>query len=292
MVYSPANRVIRGASGSELHYSILQFFRSLSDSLLDIILIVFVSNNSGEVSMDVEQLAANTLDLYKTNDSFAAIMYLCNLADPKMTMNTLADVMRHQYWKEKDLVGALAFARAGIQFGLQSALRLEQSNPELALELRRAAKGFAYNFASFAWAGWDEPGVVITSADHAAGFDAARLNLRLAIELERGDLPASRAYWLVGAYQLADGKYNQAVSSFEEGIKFAKQADATVDELLNHGYILVTKMLATPDDTSIPVAYENLKTAFQQVEHGGDFVQQLDTAYQVFSKSSPHHHED
>lgn len=242
--------------------------------------------------MDVEQLAANTLDLYKTKDSFAAIMYLCNLADPKMTMNTLADVMRHQYWKEKDLVGALAFARAGIQFGLQSSLGIEQSDPELALELRHAAKGFAYNFASFAWIGWDEPGVVITFADHAAGFDAARVNLRLAIELERGDLPTSRAYWLVGAYYLADGEYDQAINSFEKGIKYAKQADATVDELLNHGYILVAKMLATPDEPGIPEAYDNLKTAFQQVEHGGDFIQQLDTAYQVFSKSSPHHHTD
>lgn len=238
--------------------------------------------------MDVEHLAGNALELYKTRDSFAAIMYLCNLPDPKMTMNTLADVMRHQYWKEKDLVGALAFARAGIQFGLQTGLRIKQSDPELSLELLHAAKGFAYNFASFAWVGWNEPGLVITSADHAAGFDAARVNLRLAIELERGDLPTSRAHWMVGAYHLAECEYGQAINSFEEGIKFAKQADAVVDELLNHGYILLAKMLAKSGDASIPEAYENLKTAFQEVEHGGDFVQQLDTAYQVFSTSSAH----
>ena len=233
--------------------------------------------------MDVDQLAENALKLYKTKDSMAAIIYLSELPDPKMTMNTLADVMRHQYWQEKDLVGALAFARAGIQFGLQTALRYEQSDSELAFDLRSAAKGFAYNFASFAWIGWDEPGVEISSADHAAGFAAARVNLRLAIELERGDLPTSRAHWLVGAYFMADGEYSQAISNFEQGIIFAKQADATVDELLNHGYILVTKMLASPDDTSTLEAYVNLKAAFQEVEHGGDFVQQLDTAYKVFS---------
>lgn len=233
--------------------------------------------------MDVDQLAEKTINLYKTKDSFAAIMYLCKLPDPKTTMNTLADVMRHQYWKEKDLVGALAFARAGIQFGLQTALRYEQSDPELALELRKAAKGFAYNFASFAWIGWNEPEVQITPADHDAGFDAALVNLRLAIELARGDLPTSRAYWMVGAYYMAEGDYSSAINNFEQGVKFAKKADATVDELLNHGYILVSKMLASPLDTGTAEAYENLKVAFQEVEHGGDFVQQLDTAYNVFS---------
>jgi hypothetical protein len=234
--------------------------------------------------MDIDQLANNTLELYKKHDSFAAIMYLCELPDPKVTMNILVDVMRYQYWKEKDLVGALAFARAGIQFGLQTALLYEQSEPDLAYDLRSSAKGFAYNFASFAWIGWNEPGVEITSADHAAGFDAARVNLRLAIELERGDLPSSRAHWMIGAYQLADGDYDQAIGHFEQGVIYAKQAGATVDELLNHGYILVAKMLTSPDDTSTEEALDKLKTAFQEIEHGGDFIQQLDTAYKVFSQ--------
>lgn len=234
--------------------------------------------------MDIKQLAEKTLELYKTRDSFAAIIALCELDDPELTLNTLADVMRHQYWKEKDLVGALAFARAGTQFGLQTALEYDSSDPELAYELRSAAKGFAYNFASFAWKGWNEPGIEITSADHAAGFDAARVNLRLALELERGDLPASRAYWMVGAYHLASGEIDQAVANFEQGILFARQADAIVDELLNHGYILVSKMLNTPEDDSPKEDYKKLKAAFREIEHGEDFIQQLDAAYAVFSR--------
>jgi hypothetical protein len=234
--------------------------------------------------MDVKQLAEKAIELYKTEDSFTAIIFLCELSDPKITMNTLADVMRHQYWKEKDLVGALAFARAGIQFGLQTALDYDRSDPDVAYDLRSAAKGFAYNFASFAWIGWDEPGIEITRADHFAGIDSARINLRLAIELERGDLPTSRAYWLIGAYHLADGEYSEAISAFEQGITFAKQAGASVDELLNHGYILVTKMLASPEDTSLLQDLESLKVAFREVEHGEDFIQQLDTAHAVFSR--------
>jgi hypothetical protein len=237
-----------------------------------------------EISMDIQQLSEQALELYQSQDSFAAIIFLSRLHDPKMTLNAISDIMRHQYWKEKDLVGALEFARAGIQFGLQTALDYEFSEPELAYELRSAAKGFAYNFASFAWLGWNEPGIIITSADQAAGFDAARVNLRLALELERGDLPTSRAYWMVAAYHLADGDNKHAIANFEQGILFARQAGAGVDELLNHGYLLVTKMLNDPDDESLQADYEKLKTAFREIEHGEDFIKQLDTAYGVFSK--------
>jgi len=234
--------------------------------------------------MIIKQYAESALELYKTRDSFAAIISLCKLHDPRMTMNVLADMMRHQYWQEKDLVGALAFARAGIQYGLQTALEYDLSEPELAYELRSAAKGFAYNFASFAWQGWDEPGASITAADHAAGFDAARVNLRLALELERGDLPTSRAYWMVAAYHLADGEFELAIDNFKQGISYAKRADAGVDELLNHGYILVARMLSTPENQSLKEEYEMLKEAFREIEHGEDFIQQLDTAYAVFHK--------
>jgi len=234
--------------------------------------------------MEVEQFVENALDLYSKKDSFAAIIYLCELDDPELTLNALAGAMKHKYWQEKDLVGTLAFARAGTQFGLQSALRYDQSDPELAFKLRRGAKGFAYDFASSAWGGWDEPGVEITSADQAAGFDAARVNLRLAIELERGDLPASRAHWMVGAYHLADGKYSQSIKSFEQGIVFAKKADARADEMLNQGYILISKLLASPEDRPAREAYNDLKAVFQKIEHGDDFTRQLDTAHVVFSR--------
>lgn len=232
--------------------------------------------------MDIKQLSERALELYRSQDSFAAILYICRQQDPKMTLNVLADMMRHQYWQEKDLVGSLAFARAGIQFGLQTALAYDISEPELAYELRSAAKGFAYNFASFAWRGWNEPGVLITAADHAAGFDAARVNLRLAIELERGDLPTSRAYWMVAAYHLADGNHELAIANFEQGVLYARRSGAGVDELLNHGYILVVNMLITPEDDSLQKDYEKLKTAFREIEHGEDFILQLDTAHAVF----------
>ena len=64
---------------------------------------------------------------------------------------------------------------------------------------------------------------------------------------------------------------------------FARKAGAGVDELLYHGYILVVKMLDTPDDIILREDCEKLKLAFQEVEHGEDFIQQLNTTYAVFS---------
>jgi hypothetical protein len=233
--------------------------------------------------MDPEQAIEKALELYSQVDSFAAIIYLCEMDNPKFTLNALIGAMKHKYWQEKDLVGALAFARAGTHFGLQSALQYDQSDPELAFKLRSGAKGFAYDFASSAWIGWDEAGIEISSTDQAAGFDAARVNLRLAIELERGDLPTSRAHWLVDAYHLADGEYSQAIESFEQGIVFAIKADARADELLNQGYILIAKLLASPEESGFQENYKSLKSSFQEIELGEDFIQQLDTAYKVLS---------
>lgn len=233
--------------------------------------------------MDVDRLVEKALEIYKIKDSFAAIIFLCDLQDPEITMNALSSLMRHQYWHEKYLVGALAFGRAGIQFALQSASQYDQSQSEVAHKLRSGAKSLAYDVASFAWIGWDEPGVEITSADQSAGFDAARVNLRLAIELERGDLPINRAHWMISAYHMAEGECREAITAFEQGSAFAKNADAMEDKILNQGYILVSEMLISPEDTSAKNAYENLKESFQAVEHGEDFIHQLDTAYKVFS---------
>lgn len=216
-------------------------------------------------------------------DSFAAIMYLCELDDPELTLESLIGTMKHKYWQEKDLVGALAFARAGTHFGLQSALLYDQTDQELAYKLRSGAKGCAYDFASYAWTGWDESGVTITPADHAYGLDAARVNLRLAVELERGDLPTSRAHWMVGAYHLEGGAYDLAIGSFEEGIKFARKADAQADEMLNQGYVFISRLLSSPGDSTARTAYDSLKADFQGIEHGESFIQQLDTAFNVLS---------
>jgi len=83
---------------------------------------------------------------------------------------------------------------------------------------------------------------------------------------------------------MADGGYSQAINIFGQGIKFTKQADAAVDELLNHGYIPVVRRLESPKDNRVLENYEGLNIAFQGVEHGEDFIELLNTAHAVFSR--------
>ena len=75
-----------------------------------------------------------------------------------------------------------------------------------------------------------------------------------------------------------------AIARFKLGSAFAKKADAVSDKLLNQGYILVSEMLISPEDSGAKIAYENLKESFRIIEYGDGFVQQLDTAYKVFSR--------
>lgn len=56
-------------------------------------------NFEGE-NMDLDRLVNSALELHKTKKSFAAIIYLCELQEPKIKMNALSGLMRHLYWRE------------------------------------------------------------------------------------------------------------------------------------------------------------------------------------------------
>ena len=53
--------------------------------------------------------------------------------------------------------------------------------------------------------------------------------------------------------------------------------------MLNQGYILVARLLASPDDDNAQEEYKRLKASFKTIENGEDFIQQLETALKVFS---------
>src|SRR5688500_17012208 len=134
-------------------------------------------------------MKTEALRLAAEQDSFAAIAWLSAQPDPIAVAKAFSEAMLHLYWQEKNLPLAIAFGRAGAQFALAAAAGWETSDPGKALELRGSAKTMAYNLASFTWPGWNEPGIVTTSSDVALGLDAAKANLRLAVELQKGELP-------------------------------------------------------------------------------------------------------
>lgn len=144
-------------------------------------------------------------------DSFVDIAALAEV-DLAVQPKAYSEAMRHAYWEDKDLSAAMAIAWAGISRLLAAA---HVSEAALAYEFRSQAKALSYDLASFTWAGWDEPGIVITPPEARAGAAAARANLRLAAELDKGDLPRARAHWMVGAHELAAGRPEDARTDFE-----------------------------------------------------------------------------
>jgi hypothetical protein len=191
--------------------------------------------------------------------------------------------MHHFYWKEKNLVASVAFGRAGVQHGLSAAAAVEGTAAALANELRSTAKGMAYDLASFTWDGWNEKGIEIADSDLKLGLDAAKTNLRLAVELKKGDLPLCRAHWMLGAQQMSAHDDKGAIESFEKSAQFAKAAQAEGEELLARGDIAIVHLRQSKGKEGA-AELEKVKVQLKSVKEGEFFIEQLDTAVKVFVK--------
>ena len=142
-----------------------------------------------------------------------------------------------------------------------------------------------YDLASFTWPGWDEPGIKVTQSDMWAGLDAAKANLRLGKELNKGDLPLSRAHWMLGAHLMAARRWPEAIEHFERATKYAETAVSRPDALLSVGFATLTALLERPGDMAAAARLEEIKAALTPLEHGPDFVSQIETAAAVFAPS-------
>ena len=213
-------------------------------------------------------------------DIAAAIDYLSGQpdSDAEAVAECYLDLQKYLYYEAKDLANLTLISAAGIQFALMQAHRLHES----AYALRSHAKALAYNLASYTWPGWDEPRLPINAAHLAVGLSAAKANLRLARELEKGDLPLSRAHWVMGAHYLATADWPAAIQSFTAAVEHAQKADATADALLSQGYIALTEILRTPTNADAQQRLADLKSQLVVLEYGVFFVQQLDSALAVF----------
>ena len=180
-----------------------------------------------------------------------------------------------------------SLAEKGIDYCLAQAVdAARRDNSALASELRGRAKEIAYNLGSHTWSGWDEPGIQIGTEEQSIGFGAARLNLRLGEELQRGPEPISTAYWLLGAHALAAGLHSNAIEYFEKSAQFARTAKSRPLELLAQGFRGITRIAGK---TAVAQGEAELNAAKQAIRTENavesDFwIGQLDTAYRVFTR--------
>lgn len=221
--------------------------------------------------------------LLRTSDSLAAVEYLEAEGEPKAVAQRYYRVMNDLYWKRHDLPAIVVVARAGIHYCLSHARHAAEP---LSSELRGLGKTMAYDLASFTWPGWDEAEIHPTPADEATGLDAARANLRLAIELKRGAEPMFNAHWMLGAQQLAAGQFAEAQHSFERSAEFARQNKNRGEELMAQGYGILARLLEGKDANAEKELRANAEALVKEKE-GVFFRDQIATARRVFTARFP-----
>lgn len=172
------------------------------------------------------------LRLMHSADAYSAVQLVERDGTPHEIAERFQTLVPDLYWQAKHLGSVVALAQGGIHYCLA---RMESGEADDRDYFGSHAKGLAYNLASFTWPGWDEPGVAPTACEVASGFDAAKLNLRLAVELRK---PADRvrdAHWLMGAHHLAANEPAAALDEF-------RRADPGAHALF-HGYALLAQIV-------------------------------------------------
>lgn len=231
------------------------------------------------------EMEERALGLADEQDVYAAVEYLAEQADVVEAVKVLNRLMRKMYWEEKDIGRCVAFGRAGVQLGLTEGRRAAASDAERSEQLLGQAKAVSYNLASFTWPGWDEDGIELSRADVVMGLDAAKVNLRLAIELERGPDPMGKAHWLLGAHFLSARNLDRAREHFELARDFEKQANPENGGSLQDGYLAVTGLVANPGDPALEQKLREAQEGLRKLEDGDFLADQLTTALAVFQKA-------
>jgi tetratricopeptide (TPR) repeat protein len=209
----------------------------------------------------------------------AVLDYLTTAEDVPEAIDALNKLALSFYNDHKDIATAVSIFEKAITFGEAQADTADDADEHYAIESK--LKAINYNLGANTWPGWGDD-VELTPALTARGAKAAARNLELAIVLEKGDLPISRAHWLVGAHHLAAGNLAAARQCFEQAVEFGGKAGEAGDEGLSQGYVYLVRQLQCED---VAAEMEMLKEKLSAMEHGEFFVGQLDTAAAIFGDS-------
>jgi hypothetical protein len=227
--------------------------------------------------------------LMQEQDSYAAVQFIQCQGTPEEVMRLYGDLAQWRHVELKDVAGMIALSRAGIQYGLTEADRCAADQPDLANSLRGSAKALAFNLASNTWPGWNDEGITPTESDRRIGLDAARLNLRLAVELKRDHLPLCNAQWILGAHHLADGRHDDARAAFNAAAEHARQAGSAEFEAMTRGYAAMASILQQPDNSEHRRPFDEQVATLRQLDtdDGRFFADQLESVLRLFSSPQP-----
>jgi hypothetical protein len=229
---------------------------------------------------------AEAMSAWDAKDSAAAFALLETGQAPADAGKRYAALALHAYRQERDVARTTVAALAGIRFCLDRAGQVAATDATAASTLRGIAKSIAYDLGANLWPGWMDEGVTLGPSDVAIGLDAARLNLRLGVELGRPAEPIGNAHWLLGAHLLAAKDHDRAVEQFSAASAKFKEAAKPAAERMAEAYGALAERLRAPSDAGRKDALAKRLAALEAV--GGDdakfFAEQVRTADRAFLK--------
>lgn len=217
------------------------------------------------------------LGLLKSADTFAAAEEVQKDGSSVEVAKRYEQLVLNLYWKAKDLPAVVIMSHFGLSYCLTNARQGDH-----ATWLLDSAKKIAYNLASFCWPGWDEPGITISEGDIQIGSDAAKLNLRLAIELNRPPLGMSMAYWMLGGYALVFRDFRAAAARFTQGIELAGKAQDEGQVSSNEGFLALSRIGQNDPSGEAEFARVLEQLEIQNTDDSKEYARQLRVARRVF----------
>ncbi|KAH8891271.1 hypothetical protein GQ53DRAFT_746769 [Thozetella sp. PMI_491] len=150
-----------------------------------------------------------------------------------------------------------------------------------------AVKGLAYTAAADVWPGWEVNGPTFDTRVLQDGQNLAQRSADWTKKLEQGPVKEATGIWLVGAFDLALGKLDDAIDKFAAATDMYRAGSAPGLVLLTEGYSVIVKGLraqksheAISEDLEKTVADINASG----VKDGQQWIEQLRTALLAFSK--------
>jgi hypothetical protein len=177
---------------------------------------------------------SEAFDLLAAGNVSAAVAAITAIADTQAALEALAQLCRRAYRDLKNVPAMTTLAWEAVGFGLKCASA--SPDAESAARYKGRARAIAYNAGANCWPGWGDP-VEITSADIAEGLKLAERSYELVRELGLGHKPTGASLWLVGALQMAAGRFSTAIAEFLRAEEAFQAAQLPVSAAMARGYI-------------------------------------------------------
>jgi hypothetical protein len=154
--------------------------------------------------------------------------------------SALSSVVKKLYREYGDVTGMIAAGNLGLDYCRRKSAA--ESKEAKKRELKQLGRIIAFNTAANCWPGWGDPGIIIEAAHLRDGIKLATESQYLVQELALGPRQQGTAHWLIGALELAAGRFGVARVAFEKAEQAFLNAEAmSIEALMARGYIALAR---------------------------------------------------